>query len=324
MTSPLDADGNIDALRIYQESLDTLSRAVMSLDLDGCAALYNLPVQVRTLTGEMVIETDKDLRDGYEVYAQSLIGQGATDLLWLASTARWISPDFIEGFHVTHILRKTMPLTEPYHSRVVMRLVGDTWKIDEIEIQVPKTQWPVMLPSLPDGRAVAQSFFKFARGDARSTVANPLSVYALFLRDYSAFNMAHDFENWSAMHLYPHTTHTDFVDKTIKGPEGNRPFFDMVSRLIREHGCDRFERAPSRAEFLSANQICGYHTGTMYAGDKIVLGPVKSRMILQRVGPTWFLRSVTNAVANDQFPYNEPQVSSELTRLLDIQNRKRE
>lgn len=312
------------ALEIYQNVLDRLARTLLRQEFDTLAGFYNLPMQVRTLRAEMVFETAEDIVENYRGFHEEQSSRGMTELLWLASDARWLNRDFIEGFHVTHILSGTTPLHPPYQSRAVLREVDGIWKIDELETALENTHWPFdRLLVRAGGKGVDAARFTAMAHDARTVVADPLAIYRRFLRDYTAANMAGDFDAWSALHLYPHTVHTEAVDKTIKTPDGIRAFFDMLDRIIRENGADRFERLASRAEFLSSNKICGYHVGTIYRGDEIILGPIQSRMILQRVGPSWFLRSVTNSVANDVFPYKKPIVSAGLIGLRDIQSRTR-
>lgn len=315
--------GDAEALRIYQQRLDTLARTVLDGDYAATPDFFNLPTQFRTLRAELVIEDAADVVENYRGFHADQVSRGLTDLLWLASDARWLSPDYIEGFHVTHLMRGTTPLYPPYQNRTVLKNVGGVWKVDEFETALSNTKFPLDHLMVRNGTGVDPQVFASPAQDARSVVADPLTIYRRFLEDYSACNMAGDFAGWSAMHLYPHTIHTEAVDRTIKAPDGIRAFFDMLTQIIRDNGADRLERAPSRAEFLSANKICGYHIGRILRGDEIVLGPIKSRMILQRVGPTWFLRSVTNSVANDVFPYQKPIVSAELIGLRDIQSRKR-
>ena len=322
MASSQTASGDAHALEIYQGVLDDLSQTLSQGRYDHAPGFFNFPIQFRTQGADMVLETVEEVERGYAVLLESLRGQGMTEILMLASRARWLSPKYIEGFHVSHYLTGTTPLVPPFHNRAVLREVAGAWRVDEAESEASNAKWPIDKIKVADATNLPNARLSFPREDARTSVLDPLDVYTRFLQSYSACNMAHDFDGWAALHLFPHTVHTDAADKIIKTPDGIRPFFEMLSRIIQEHGVDRFERAPSRAEFLSADKICGYHTGTLYRGDTLIMGPIKSRMILQRVGPVWYMRSVTNAVSNEQIPWSEPEVSSTLIGLSEIQGRR--
>lgn len=311
------------ALEIYQACLDRVAEAVMALDLDTIEAAFNLPVQIKTRAATIVVETPRDLRDGYREIGESLRMRNVTDFFWLASTAHWLSPRYIEGFHVTHILRNAEALEKPYHSRTVICETAEGWKVDEIEVGLNNAHFPISVPEIPAGPAFSASGAASPRADVRAIPADPLEIYRAFLNRYTAYNMAHDFEGWASMYLYPHTVHTDAVDKVVKTPEGGRDVFALLSSYIRDGQVDRYERVPTHAVFLNGNQICGYHESTMYRGDDIVIGPVKSRLILQRVGPDWFIRTLTNALSNKGFPFDGAVPSDTLIPLNEIKARRR-
>ena len=322
MTGDHEARGDIEALEIYQRLIDAVAAELVAGRYAAVTGFFNYPLQFRTQGADMVMELREEMEEGYHSMIEGLRAQGLTDILFLSSRARFLSPGYIEGFHVSHYLSNATPIVPPFNNRTVLRLVDGNWLVDEAESEAFNARWPIDTLKVDPNADLSRVRLHFPREDARTSVRDPLDVYARFLRAYSDRNMAHDFEGWSAMHLYPHTIHTDAVDKTIKAPDGIKPFFDMLSKIIREHDCDWFERAPTRAEFLSANKICGYHTGALYSGEALVMGPIKSRMILQRVGPDWFLRSVTNAVSNDRIPWERPKVSAELIGLREIQARR--
>lgn len=323
MSSTSTVQSDDQALLIYQQCLDTLATALLSGDMDTLAAGFNLPVQMQTLAATMVVETEDELRAGYSKMSDRIRSDGVTHFFWLASSARFLGPDYIEGFHSTHRLRNAEPLVPPFHSRAVLKRIGDTWKIDEIKAQIQNTSWPIEVPKGVSAPQDPDELTQIVRRDARAGASDPLDVYRQFLDEYSAHNMSGDFEAWSAMHLFPHTVHYDSLDQVVKTPEGDREFFDMLSNMLKEKNVTEFRRDPTHAVFLSGNQICGYHEGTMYSGDVQVFGPVKSRIILQRVGPTWFLRSISNSISNTSYPYKVPRVSDKLVPLSKISSRRR-
>ena len=80
-------------------------------------------------------------------------------------------------------------------------------------------------------------------------------------------------------------------------------------------------RIADHAEFLSRDLICGYHTTRFLRDSSDKLDPIKSRMILRRVGTRWFLNSVTNAMSQAQAPYGEPIATPDLVTHREIQER---
>ena len=316
-------NSNEEALRLYQELLDRLSTAVLAGDLDTVSGCFSLPTRINTLASTITIETDAELREGYRQLGANLHASGATHFFWLAKMARWVSPNYIEAFHVTHALKNSQPLMEPYHARVMVRFDGENYMVDEVDIQLENTSWPFEPPKLAPGKMSGFDPRKVAQDDARIVETDPLVVYSRFMKTFTACQMNRDFEAWSSMHLYPHTFHTDASDQVVKTPEGHRSFFQMIDNMLNDGRCDRLERVPSRAAFLSGNQICGYHEAIMYRGDEIVFGPVKSRTILQRVGADWYVRSITNAISNDGLPCEAPHVTESLISINSISDRRK-
>lgn len=322
MTEQWASRGDAAALEIYQRFADDMSSALADRRYTEAAALFNLPVQVRTRSGDVVLELPEEVADGYRVVFDRLHAGGLTDVLWLAFHARWLSPGYVEGIHVSHYLRHANAIVPPFRTRMVLRDVAGRWLLDEAETAARKPIWPIEILDVQADADIRWDSDRFPREDARTSVFDPLTVYQRFLDAYSLCNMTGDFEAAARMHLFPYTVHTNTMDKTVKAPEGLRDFFDRIGDVIRKHGVDRFERKATRAEFLSASKICGYHTGALYRGDTLVVGPIQSRFILQRVGPDWFIRSITNAVANATYPFAEPELSPEMIGLRAIQERR--
>ncbi|KNG94162.1 hypothetical protein [Pseudaestuariivita atlantica] len=158
----------------------------------------------------------------------------------------------------------------------------------------------------------------------RTVVLHPKMIYQAFIDDLSAVNLSGDFEAWAGMSEYPNSVHTDTVDKVIGTPEDAKPFFDMVCALIAEHKIDTFHREAENAEFLDPSMIVGHHMIYMRSGGVDVVQPMASRMVIRKATGRWRMISVTNAVANDRYPYDRPEPSDGLIPDANVRARQRD
>ncbi|QBF31053.1 hypothetical protein [Thalassococcus sp. S3] len=311
-----------DALLLYQDALDTLARAILEGDMQTVSACVKLPCLRQTLSARTIIETEEDLLDGCRAFSQSLKGQGVNQLICLASDAEFLRPDFILGHHVTHTLRNATRIIPSYTSRIVLQMHEETWKFAEVHSAVSSPGWPLLTGHVPqDGGKLLP--FQQIEGDIRRSQAEPMTLYQGFIDALTQASLDNDFEAYCALCRFPYTAHGEVHDKVLKSPADIRPFFDMLLGLIRDYEIDSFVREAAQAEFLSGNLICGYHTTTMSSRGEVIVGPVRSRMILEREGTTWRMTSATNAVANTEFPYTSPEPSETLVTLRQIQERTR-
>lgn len=310
------------ALAHYQETLDVLSNAIMTEDEATLLARIKLPHLRRTLNTEVVVETPEDLIEGLMIFGQAIKGLGATNLVRLATEAAFLSDSYITGYHVTHTLRDAVPVVDSYASRMVLIEEGGVWKMLEVDSMLDNPHWPIYIPRVHHDARMAGAF-RSPENDARKLSVAPLTLYQTFLDELSHANNTDDFELYCRYLLFPYSSHTETSDIIIGTVEDVRPFFDGVSQTLAENGCDRLVRRAESAEFISSDLICGYHATEFHAGETCVIGPIKSRMLLQRKNTSWYLKSVTNALANSKFPYHVPRPGNALVTLRTIQERTR-
>ena len=312
-----------DAMAIYQRLLDTISTALLAQDVETIRAHVKLPYVRRTLTAEAIVETEEDLAQGMLAYARSLTNLGVNSYISLASEAEFLSPHYIQGFHVTHALKNATRVIRSFSNRCIIQNDRGVWKLMEHDSALKSTTWPFNMLLVP--RLDADILRKeIDPDDVRRTAAEPLAIYQQFLDSLTASNMAKDFDAYCSLCSFPFTSHQATTDKTIHTPEDIRPFFDWVGELLDTHKVDRFERRGERAEFISGNRLCGYHSGRMYYKGKVIVGPIRSRMILERHSTKWLLKSVTNSVTNDQLAYLVPDAADSLVTIREIQERQKQ
>lgn len=312
----------VTALTVYQETLDVLSRALMEGDWALALARIKLPHLQRTQSTEIVVETAEDLIIGLTAFRDALRGRGATHLVRLATDAEFMSENYMAGHHVTHTLRDAVPVVDSYANRMVLLREDGLWKVLEVECMLDNPHWPIHIPQVHRDGARPEAL-KSPENDARRQSVDPLTIYQSFIDELSEANTEDDFEAYCGCLLFPYSSHTESLDTIISTPEEVRPFFDMLRREMDDKSADRLVRRAEQAEFISSDLICGYHATDFCAGEVSVFGPIKSCMVLKRKGTTWYLKSVTNSLSNNRFPYNVPKPSKALVTLRTIQERTR-
>ncbi len=322
MTSDPPISANEAAKAIYQEVLDDLSNATLQFDPDVLRTFVQLPMQLSTLNEHFIIETMEDWLGSVKGFSQYMCSMGVNHFIRIAHEAEFLSENYIEGRHVTYIMRNAEKVVPDYENRTVLTRVDGRWRVSTMDTSMENDRWPVVSPKVstdckPQWREVSPE------ADARRKSTSPMSIYQTYLDRLTLTNMENDFEGWCALCAFPHSVHIDHVDQVIEEPDGIRAFFDMLTEQIAKLGITRFSRVATRAEFISPTQICGYHTATLGTDDEVKLGPFDCRYILTRVGTRWRMSSVTNTVSNETFPYDRPEASSSLLTLQEIQKRMR-
>lgn len=322
MTSKSNTSADEAAKAIYQALLDDLSEATLRYDPTVLRDAVQLPMLLTTMNEQFVIENAEDWLGSVKGFHQYMVSMGVNHFIRIAHKAEFLSENYIEGHHVTYIMRNAEKVVPDYENRTALTRVDGRWRVSTMDTSMENDRWPVVSPRItqdrkPQWREVSPE------ADARRKSTSPMSIYQTYLDRLTLTNMEDDFDGWCEMCAFPHTVHINQVDQLIEDPDGIRPFFTMLSDQIKEHGITTFSRQATHAEFISPTQICGYHTTTLGTEDEVKLGPFDCRYILTRVGTRWRMSSVTNTVANDTFPYDEPEPSKTLITLQEIQKRMR-
>lgn len=310
-----------DPASIYQVWLDKVSAAVLDFDPVVLRAAFRLPFLVRTSHAESLCETEADLLNDIETFGNSLKTMGATHYIRLVGKARYISEDYVEGWHTTHTLRGAVTVLPSYKSRTVLQRRDDRWQVTEAEHQLSNASFPIAMPRVDE--ASFEDKWTDPLPDVRATHARAEPIYQAYLDMLDATVAKGDFDSWTALFTYPHTAHFDNVDHVNGCPSDCRDFFAALLATLAASGPARLVRTTKYAEFVGNNRIVGYHDAIGVANDETVFGPVQSRMILELDGDTWKCSSVTNSVSNDSYPGDRFLPPSHLTTLREIKARMR-
>lgn len=311
---------DLAAREIYQALLDRLSAGVMNGDdalmLDG----MSFPFRKTTMSQEFIIETSDDWLSSVHRFRDGLKSQGVNHFIRLATDASFLSENYITGRHMTYMMRNAVSVVEPYENRATLVRVDGKWRFSEMNSALNNSHWPISLPQVNEG-SLSGWIEEGEEADARRWSTSPVRIYQDFMDRLSKSNLEDDFDTWCAHCAFPHTVHMATVDEVVSEPAHIKPFFDMVTKQIAQYDVDEVDRRTDHAEFISATQICGYHTCNLRSKGVSKLGPVSSRYILERFGTTWKATSITNSVKNTEFPYSIPELSDALVTLRSIQER---
>lgn len=307
-----------DPRLILQDLLDAMSLAARSDDYDAVLSYYSLPYLHRALDSKVMLETREDLRIGVEAFYKALVAKGADQIIRLASNATYLSPNYIEGVYVTHLLVNSVPVTRSFTNRTIIRRTPDGWKLAETFNGFSHKIWPIRVFYVPDEPL---SYPDASEDDARRSAMEPLAIYQSFINAMTRTNVSGDFEAYCKHCMFPHTIHANNHDGINETPEAAREFFFSLLDILVEHDIQDFVRIADYAEFVSADEICGYHMAHFLRDGQSGLPPVRSRMILKRSGTQWYMSSVTNSLENEEYPYRHLVPASELVTQLAIQKR---
>lgn len=139
----------MDTPAILQTYLDEVSAAVMEDDWETYRAGVSLPCAIITHDDSTIIQTDADLRAGFEMFRNTLRTLKVTDYIRLVESAARLDPELISGSYVSHVISGGNRVIAPYRSTITLRLVGNRWRAASVTNGLAKSRWPLMRLELP-------------------------------------------------------------------------------------------------------------------------------------------------------------------------------
>ena len=307
-----------DPKLILQELLDRMSETGKSGELTDMMQLYSLPFLHEAIDARVMLETREDLRIGLEAFYETLRAKGVTQIIRLVSQADYLSPNYIDGTFVSHQLHNSRPIMRSYTNRAVIRRTDEGWRLTQIVNGFSHKIWPIRVFYVPDEPVEAE---ERSPDDVRREALEPLAIYQSFINRMTQANVTGDKDGYAAMCQLPYWMHMDEGDSLIDDVAGIHAFCDDLSKMLERHEVEDMLRIADHAEFVSADEICGYHTAHFLRDGKPVIDPIKSRLLLRRKGTRWFLHSVTNSIKYTERMYQNPIPTKDLVTQLDIQKR---
>lgn len=308
------------AKEIFQEVLDRLSAAVLDHDKSMLRDVIVLPTSMTTHNAEIVFETEEDWFSFTLRIHRGLHSVGVNHYIRLVQNASFLSENYIEGIYDTHSLRNAVPMAPSYANRSALSRIDGVWKLSMMEAALSNNRFPFTLPRLETyEQSVARP--QHIEDDPRRSTTPPFEIYQSYLDALTEADFGNNFDAWCSLMEFPLGLHRVDVDDWIERPEQLRPYFDQMR--LEDVGDVPYKvvRKASRAEFISATKICGYHQCLVLQGEKTVVKPVAARHILRRTGTKWRAVSVTNSPVKNEFPFSDDDLHTSLVSLKAIEER---
>jgi len=308
----------LDTKRIAERFLNRQSDIIFAGDTEAYLETVSLPCRRMSLSYDAVVETEDQMRAGITAHQATIKSLGINLFVRRLKASRLLGKRYLEAIYSSHHLRGGTHMIAPYEGRVVLSSEGDDWRMIESQRQIQTSGWAA---DFKTGQTGTTPPVTFACDDVRDTQCDPMLAYQRFLDATCAAESDNDFGSYAAHRMFPYTAHADDFDHVIETPEDMRPFFDRIRRMHDGSEGDRMTRTATRAEFVGADLLVGYHTARFYLRGAETREPVASRMILKFVNGTWRLASVANAIHTTTFPWEDFASGAALTTDIDIQKR---
>ena len=134
----------------FQDWLDFRTKTFFDADFEANRALVQLPIAVTTRTSVMIVETEVNLRSGFDAWVKMLRSQGATDMVCSVTSVVDLADDMIAGQFITRILRNATAVCPPYYSTATLRLIDGQWRAVSVATGLSNRSWPFTVPTVDD------------------------------------------------------------------------------------------------------------------------------------------------------------------------------
>ena len=134
------------AMQLLQSYLDEIGTAVLVGDWETYRAHVALPFTLITEAATLTVETEEDLRKGFDSFHDMLRFQKVTQYIRLADSAVALSDTLISGRYVSHFIAGAHRIIPPFRSTMTLRLIGNRWVAVAITNSTSNMQWPIQVP----------------------------------------------------------------------------------------------------------------------------------------------------------------------------------
>lgn len=137
-----------EAMAIYQEVLDHVSKAINSDTPEDAEEWLAKPHVLQTDDVEMTLRTSEMVRATLIDFADNLKRMGMTDYIRIAKEAWFTDPDHIEGWHITYALNSGLNMVEPYKVDMKVARQNDQWRVTLNRSHVLNHECRIISPAL--------------------------------------------------------------------------------------------------------------------------------------------------------------------------------
>ncbi|MGL4309868.1 MAG: hypothetical protein ACRCSU_05220 [Paracoccaceae bacterium] len=133
----------MNPLTIYQEALDSVSRAILAEDFDAYIQKIALPYLIHTNRATFTLLCDEDFIETFHNMHNGLKERGITHYERIGREARYVGRERIEGLHFTHMISGDQRIAAPHASRQVLIRTALGWRFSEAYYPIENEVWPM-------------------------------------------------------------------------------------------------------------------------------------------------------------------------------------
>lgn len=138
----------MDAKAELQTWLDTMSTATLAGDWRTYAAHVSLPFRLITETGDMTVQTEAELKRGFDGFVASLRAQAVSDYIRIVLSADRPAPDRMSGTYSSHILSQGLRVLPRFDSAIELAHQDGIWRATTIANTLNNDRWPIDVPGV--------------------------------------------------------------------------------------------------------------------------------------------------------------------------------
>lgn len=277
---------------IYQRRIDSLSNAIIRCDTDHFVSGIALPHTVQTSDAKLDYETEDQLKQGFERYAEALRKRGVTRMERPCESAAFLEDGLIEGFNSVRLLSGNKLVVEPYLVR--MRMVrgdDDHWRVTQSSSAMTSEKWPI----LPAGFNTIEPRQDHPMTEDEARIAE----FQTFLNRINQVLLTGDYPGWrAALHLPVSFIYRQGT-RHITTEDEMCAHFALYQQEFQIHEVNDLVRHVTSATQISEDQMLGTYRTYILRGAELVVDPYDSSMTLQRAEDgRWKVTSVMNALGH--------------------------
>lgn len=142
----MDLSTSTDQTRFFQRWLDRVAAAFFENSFEVYRDAVILPLTVTTQKATMIVETEAELRQGFDAWADMLKAQQATDMIRTARSVEMMDDAMMFGVYDTEILAGARRVITPFTSFMLLRREDDVWRAATVTSGMSNESWPITVP----------------------------------------------------------------------------------------------------------------------------------------------------------------------------------
>lgn len=281
----------IEARRIYQDTLDAMTAAILSRDPAGFAAHVFLPYELRTVDGTIVCRTEQQAHTLLESFADQMRALKIARYERVCDSAQFVGHDRIIGSHTSRAWDAKGTEHAPFLTRLGLYRVEDDWRVARSETALRNADWQ-LLPDWFKAQGSTATLTEATEADTR------LRLFQTILDRISAAFLSGDVDGWVNTLSLPCQLVTRQGTESFETAEDVRADFAAYQREFAEHGITNIVREAKTAERIDEDLMTGTYTTHILRGAQHVVPPWDASMTLRCENGLWRVTTVMRAIGH--------------------------